>query len=157
VSRTVSAAARQAVNAQNTDEVFLLLLSLDHDELAEPVRVVNNTENITSRGNLFVAYPFEVNLPDEDPDQLARVQLRIDNVDRVIIDSLRAITDPVTVSLEVIMASSPDTVEAGPFSMSLVSASYDTLLVTGDLVFEDVLNEPFPGGTYIPSDYPGLF
>jgi hypothetical protein len=104
-----------------------------------------------------VAYPFEVNLPDEDPDQLARVQLRIDNVDRVIIDSLRAITDPVTVSLEVIMASSPDTVEAGPFSMSLVSASYDTLLVTGDLVFEDVLNEPFPGGTYIPSDYPGLF
>jgi len=153
----LSLAARRAVNAQETDEVFLLLLALDHDDLAEPIRVVNNTEDVTSRGNAYVAYPFEIALPDEDPESVARVTLRIDNVDREIVKSLRAIQAPLSVALEVVMASSPDTVEAGPFNMTLVAAEYDALTVTGELAFEDVLNESFPGHSYIPSEYPGLF
>jgi len=150
-------AARQAVNAQETNEVFLLLLTLDHEDLAEPIRVVNNTEDVTSRGMTFVAYPFEIALPDEDPESVARVSLRIDNVDREIVRNLRAIQAPLSVALEVVMASSPDTVEAGPFNMTLVAAEYDALTVTGELAFEDVLNEPFPGQSYVPSEYPGLF
>ena len=64
---------------------------------------------------------------------------------------------PLAVALEVVLAASPDTVEAGPFNMTLVSAEYDAFVVTGELAFEDVLNEPFPGHSYIPSEYPGLF
>ncbi len=157
MSRTLSQAARQAVNAQETDEVFLLLLTLDHEDLAVPIRVVNNTEDVVSRGDTFIAYPFEIALPDEDPDSVARVTLRIDNVDREIVKNLRAISSPLSVGLEVVMAASPDTVEAGPFNMTLVSAEYDALTVTGELAFEDVLNEPFPGHSYVPSEYPGLF
>ncbi len=157
MTRTLSMAARQAVNAQETNEVFLLLLTLDHEDLAEPIRVVNNTEDVTSRGMTFVAYPFEIALPDEDPESVARVSLRIDNVDREIVRNLRAIQAPLSVALEVVMASSPDTVEAGPFNMTLVAAEYDALTVTGELAFEDVLNEPFPGQSYVPSEYPGLF
>ena len=157
MSRALSQAAKQAVNAQETDEVFLLLLTLDHADLAQPIRVVNNTENVVSRGDTYVAYPFEIALPDEDPESVARVTLRIDNVDRQIVQSLRAIQAPLSVALEVVMASAPDTVEAGPFNMTLVAAEYDALTITGELAFEDVLNEPFPGASYIPSEYPGLF
>jgi hypothetical protein len=153
----LSIAARQAVNAQETNEVFLLLLTLDHEDLAEPIRVVNNTEDIVSRGMTFVAYPFEIALPDEDPESVARVTLRIDNVDREIVRSLRALQAPLSVSLEVVLASSPDVVEAGPFNLTLVAAEYDALTITGELAFEDVLNEPFPGHSYVPSEYPGLF
>ena len=78
-------------------------------------------------------------------------------MDREIVKSLRAIQAPLSVALEVVMASSPDTVEAGPFNMTLVAAEYDALTVAGELAFEDVLNEPFPGHSYIPSEYPGLF
>ena len=60
MSRTLSQAARQAINAEATEQVFLLLLTIDHEDLAEPIRVVNNTETITSRGELYVAYPFVV-------------------------------------------------------------------------------------------------
>lgn len=157
MSRSLSLAARRAVNAQETAEVFLLLLTLDHPDLAEPIRVVNNLEPIISRGHSFVAYPFEIALPDEDPDTVARVTLRIDNVDREIVRSLRSITSPLSVSLEVVMAASPDTVEAGPFNMTLAAAEYDALTVTGELAFEDVLNEPFPGHSYVPGEYPGIF
>ena len=157
MTRSLSLAARRAVNAQETAEVFLLLLTLDHPDLAEPIRVVNNLEPIISRGHSFVAYPFEIALPDEDPDTVARVTLRIDNVDREIVRSLRSITSPLSVSLEVVMAASPDTVEAGPFNMTLAAAEYDALTVTGELAFEDVLNEPFPGHSYVPGEYPGIF
>ena len=157
MSRTLSVAAHQAVNAQETGEVFLLLLTLDHADLAAPIRVVNNMVNVTSRGEVYFAYPFEIALPDEDPESLARVTLRIDNVDREIVKSLRTIQAPLAVALEVVMASSPGVVEAGPFEMTLVAAEYDALTVTGELAFEDVLNEPFPGHSYVPSEYPGLF
>ena len=119
--------------------------------------MVNNTEEITSRGDIYVAWPLEIALPDENPESVAWVTLRIDNVDRGIVRNLRAISSPLSVGLEVIMAASPDTVEAGPFNMTLVAAEYDALTVTGELAFEDVLNEPFPGHSYVPSAYPGLF
>ena len=157
MSRTLSQAARRAVNAQETDAVFLLLLTLDHEDLAEPIRVVNNTQDVASRGDTYIAYPFEITLPDEDPESVTRVTLRIDNVDREIVKNLRATTSPLSVGLEVVIAASPDTLEAGPFKMTLVSAEYDALTVTGELAFEDVLNEPFPGHSYVPSEYPGLF
>ncbi len=157
MSRALSLAARQAVNAQETGEVFLLLLTLDHDELAAPIRVVNNTVDIVSRGNTYIAYPFQLELPAEDADQISSVRLSIDNVDRTIVQSLRAISSPVAVTIEVVLASSPDTVEAGPFAMSLVQAEYDALVIQGELAFEDVLTEPFPGHAYVPADYPGLF
>ena len=156
-SASRSQAARQAINAEATEQVFLLLLNIDHEDLAEPIRVVNNTEDITSRGDLYAAYPFEIALPGEDPESVARVSLRIDNVDRQIVQSLRAVQAPLAVALEVVLAASADTVEAGPFNMTLVSAEYDAFVVTGELAFEDVLNEPFPGHSYIPSEYPGLF
>jgi hypothetical protein len=73
------------------------------------------------------------------------------------VKSLRTVSSPLAVELEVVMASSPDIVEAGPFNMALVTAEYDALTVNGELAFEDVLNEPFPGHAYVPGDYPGLF
>ena len=157
MSRSLSLAARQAVNAPETGEVFLLLLTLDLEELETPIRVVNNTKDIVSLGETYIAFPFEIALPDEDPDSVVRVTLRIDNVDREIVKNLRTVSSPLAVSLEVVMASSPDIVEAGPFNMTLVTAEYDALTVTGELAFEDVLNEPFPGHAYVPGDYPGLF
>ena len=42
-------------------------------------------------------------------------------------------------------------------SVTRVAAEYDAFVITGELAFEDVLNEPFPGHNYIPSEYPGLF
>lgn len=157
MSRALSLAARRAVNAQETGEVFLMLLTIAHAELEQPIRVVNDGRNCTSRGHEFIAFPFEISLPGDLEDTLPTVTLTIDNVDRQIVTTLRGIASPPTVSLEVVLASSPDIVEAGPFDMTLKTATYDALTVSGSLAFEDVLNEPFPYDSYLPSNYPGLF
>lgn len=153
---TITANAVESANASATDEVWLMLLDITHPDLSEPIRVVNNNENITSNGNLYIAYAFSVELPG-DNDDVPRVQLRIDNVDRVIVDSIRAIdTRPATAILRVILASAPDDIIA-EFNASLQTVDYDQYEVTGTFGTEAILSEPFPGHTFTPSSHPGLF
>jgi len=142
---------------QETGEAFLVLLTIDHDDLTAPIRVVNNHENITSNGNEFIAFPFEIELPGAGGDSLPEVTLRIDNVDRQIVQAIRSISGPPTVTLEVIMASTPNTIEAGPYEFTLRDATYDALTVEGRLQFQDILNEPYPADSFGPSGFQGLF
>lgn len=101
-------------------------------------------------------------MPDDDPNAVTRVQLAIDNVGidddgKRVSDYLREITGIPTASFSIIMASEPDDVQAGPFELSLHHADYDGTTVTGELVFQDLLNEPFPGISFTPATTPGLF
>jgi hypothetical protein len=157
MSRSLSTAAANALTGSETTEVFLILLTIDHDDLVAPIRVVNDNANITSRSNLYVAFPFDIILPADSAENLSRISLKIDNIDRQIVDAIRSITTPPTVTIEVILASSPDTLEAGPFDMTMEHAEYDANFVICQLAFEDVLNEPFPGGRFLPSGFEGLF
>lgn len=105
----------------------------------------------------YLPYAFEVNLPDDTAEQLPQVTLRIDNVDPVICETLRSMDSPATVTLDVVMASSPEVVEIGPFAFDLPSARYDDMAVEGTLMFEDLLNEKFPKDIMTPATTPGLF
>lgn len=155
--RALSTAAKQAIYAAETGEVFLMLVAISHAQLATPLRFVSNTVDVTSRGNLYLGWPFRLALPAEYDDQLPTVQLQIDNVDRRIMEGVRALTSAPTVTVEVILASAPDVVEAGPFDFTLRTCEYDALVISGTLAFEDVLNEPYPFQTMTPGHMPGLF
>lgn len=157
MSRDVSLTARAAINAQETAEAFLILLTIDHADLDEPIRVTSDAVDTVSRGETYIRFPFAVTLPDDRDDQMVRAQLTIDNVDRRIVNTLRSISGPPTVTLEVVLGSDPNTVEAGPFEFTLRNARYNALTVAGDLVFEDILNEPIPGDAFTPGNFPGLF
>lgn len=164
MSRPLSLAARRAAFAQETDSDFILLCTISHPDLEEPIRVANDivpedadrNRIITSRGGDFVCYPYEVDLPADDGESVSRVTIVIDNVDRDVVKSLRTIQGPCDVALEVVLSANPDLVEAGPFDMTLVSVDYDAVTVSGELAFEDILTTAFPGDAYTPDAYPGL-
>jgi hypothetical protein len=157
MARALTLAARQSLTAQETEEIWLVLLTIEAEGLAAPIRVVNDREDLWSRGQRFVAYPFEIDLPGDDGETVARVNLRIDNVDRRIVEALRVATGLPRATIEVIRRAEPDVVEAGPFTMTIAEARADALTVEATCVFEDVLDAAFPGGQYTPADYPGLF
>jgi len=157
MSRPLSNPAKQGVFAQETEQVFLPLVTITHPDLAEPIRVVRNTEDIVSRGQEFVALGFDLTLPDDSEDSVPAMKLEIDNVDRRIVEAIRTITSPAQVTTEVVLASQPDTVEAAFEGYTLRDTEYDALRVTGTLALEDVLNEPFPSGTFTPNLFPGMF
>jgi hypothetical protein len=154
--RSLSSAAVRALTAQETGEVFLMLVTITHDDIA-PLYFANNTETITSRGHDYLGWPFQVALPDEREDAMPAVQLRIDNIDRRIMESIRGLSTAPAVALEVVLASAPDVVEAGPFAFTLRGVEYDALTITGTLAPEDVLNEPAMQFSFTPDLFPGLF
>jgi len=161
--RSTSAAFRSAVNAQQTDSAFLVLLSIYHTSIGPPdtLYFVNAQKNITCLGQEYTAFPFEITLPADYDDQLPQVQISIDNIDQSIIAELRGIVGPPTISISVVHA--PDDtlvyndIEAGPFELSLRNIDYNEMTITGDLQSEDLLNEPYPGYFYTPQTTPGLW
>ena len=157
MSRNLTLTAKQAIYAPQTSQVFLSLLEINHPDLLSPLRFVNNSKDVTSRSNVYLAYPFLIDLPEESAERISQVTLQIDNVDRAIVQAIRPLTSKPTIALEEILASSPDTVEAGPFLFSLENVRYNALVIEGNLAFEDILNESFPGESFTPATHPGLF
>lgn len=156
--RTLTGQALSGVLARQTNEVYLVLLTLSHPSFAVSIRVTSDAVDTVSGGLTYQHFPFEIDLPGEDDSAPARVTLKIDNVDRRIYEEVRRIDsgDPIDVTFTVISASEPDAVQAGPFSFALRSVKATAAAVEGDLVYEDILNEPFPGVTFTPSRTPSL-
>lgn len=153
----MSTAARQAVNAQQTGEVFLFLVTIDQDDLGGPIRLVNNSVTITSNGYVYTAFPFRITLPDENEENIANAKLTICAVDQSVITAIRSMSSPGTVEVSVILADSPDTIEAGPMLFTMRNVVYTVETITADLIFEDMLDIRIPGISFTPNYFPGLF
>lgn len=156
MARVFSTAGTASINAQFTDEVWLTLLTINAPELDAPLRFVNNNESLESRGEVYLAFPFDIEFPGQDEENPGEARLVIDNIDRSIVNFVRSISTPPSITIEVVLASSPDTVEAAFANMTLRNVSYDAKTVSGLLKFEDIVVEP---ATYAmtPERFPGQF
>jgi len=111
MGRNVTGAFIAACNAANTDECFIVLVTVEHSELAAPIRLNTSGENQVSNGDTYLACPIQVTLSEDSEDRIPQAKLVMDNIDRTIIAALRSITTPPTVTLQIVKASDPDTVE----------------------------------------------
>jgi hypothetical protein len=158
VSRTFSSTLLSSLFEQQTNEVLLFLLSIDHADWASPVLLVNDRADIVSNGDTYSSYPFDIQLPAEDPEQLqVQTTIKLSNVDRQVIAALRELQTEPTVTVSLALASTPDTIEYGPANFILSSYDYNAIEITGKLTYEDILSEPIPGDTFNPPDFPGVF
>lgn len=156
MSRTFSAAALREMLAQTSGEVFHQLLTLSHPSITT-VRVVDNTEDVDSRGNTYTAFPFSLSLPADATERLPVAELTLSNVDRRLIDEVRSISGPITATLEIVTSTTPDTVEVGPFVFDIISVRFNKETLTATLAYEPILAEPYPADSFDPQHFPGLF
>lgn len=156
MSRTLSSTALESAHAQQTDEIWLVLLTIDHDDLPAPLRLVNNNENVTSRGNVYQYFPFEIILPGEDPETPPRATLRVDNVAREVIAAIRSLNTTPTVVIEVILHSDPDDPEITLPAMVVEEVSYDSATIDITLGYRTIYLEPVTA-EMTPNRFPGLF
>lgn len=151
---------RTMTNAQETGEVLLALVSIEHDSIiGGPLRFVQDLQDLTSNGNTYTAFPFEVQLPPESDDAPAKVLLKIDTIDRQIAQTIRSISpaSPPTVTVALVVASQPDTVEISMSEMTLRNVSGDAFTITGELFMDEDDLLPFPEGIFSPGSFPGVF
>jgi hypothetical protein len=165
---TVTDALKQAAYAQQTDEVFVTLVTLSSDELTESIRICDDPTTaltglgddvygIVSNGDTFLFMPYDIWLPRDDKTGTVSARLAIQNTDRRIVEVARTVTRPVNVKMQVVLASDPDTIEVEFDNFQLSNVKYDVMKVEGDLTLNYWGLEPFPSSSFTPSNFPGLF
>lgn len=159
---------KESVFKQETDDVFIVLLTLKSDELLEDIRLTSdnlekfndlgtNVYGVTSNSLRYIFCPFEISLPRDDKTGTVSAKLSIQNVDRSIVQYARSVKSPITVKIQAVLSRDVNYVEQEFDNFKLSSVSYDSLVVEGSLTLDYWGLEPFPSGRFTPSNFPGLF
>lgn len=157
MSRTVSGTMEAALYAQQTTAVFITLLAISHADFASTIRLSSDGQDTVSNGETYLAYPFQLQVATDEPDRPPEASLTVDAVDRVLTSALRDIVGAATVTIQVVLAADPDTVEVSWENFSLRDVVYNAQAVSGRLTLEEYTDEPWPAHTMGPTDFPALF
>lgn len=167
MSRTVSLTLRNAMNAQQTDEIPIVLIEIAHPDFAGTLRLSSDpTERFgtdplrygtTHDSNEYLFCPMSIELPDDIDERAPRARLAIENVSREIVDEARSITSPPTAKIMIVLASDPETIEVEYPEFDLENVSFNADVISVEMGLQSLEDEPFPGGTFAPSGFPGLF
>jgi hypothetical protein len=182
--RAVSPAALRAFFAPESNDALIIALTLSvpsypGNSAPEPIRICDNytkrltqftTETelvygITYKSNDYIFLPFEFSLPDDDSTGSPRASIVIHDVTYLLTETIRSITGPVPVKIELVLKSLVDnnttnsTVEAEVVftGFYITNITYNAQQVTADLEMIDYATEPFPAYRFIPVYFPGIF
>lgn len=153
-----SAQYKSTLAEVNAEESPLILLEIDHPELTQPVRVVNDTTDVTSNGYTYIAFPFRCVLPDDFENQLPKARLSIDNVSRDLMFWIETTGggQGSTATFKQIMRSNPDLIE-WQIQMSLFNVTVNMQEISAELGFENLFGKPAVTFKYRPDNSPGLW
>lgn len=165
--RSLSLTMRRALSDQVSGQVAVVLLTISHPVMSAPFRFSSDpTQRVSetpliygtfSRGNFYTFAPFSISLPDDVGERAPVAQIQIENVSRTIVELVRSVSTRATVRIELVLASSPDTVEIAFPQFDLNGVSYNADTVTLELSMDSLSTEPFPAGKFSPAGFPGLF
>lgn len=154
----ISETARRAVQAVNTAEVYLDLLTIDHPDLGgNPIRLVNNAVDVRSRSNTYAASAFSLTWPSQAPDGAPTAAIEVENISRAIEETLATLISEPVFTAEAVLASAPDTVVFGPWALPLAGAETSRNSIRLTLGGADpLLLKQFPRARFSSEQFPGL-
>lgn len=158
MSRNFSANGRRNVLATSAEENLLALLEITHPDLAIPIRVVNDTQDLVFRGDTFTACAFQLQLPDDVEAQIPQATISVDNVSRDLMSWLEFSRGGQGAKCRIILVfrSDPDVAELD-MQLDLTGISADNLKVSGALGFQNTLAQVAVVKTFTPATAPGLW
>lgn len=141
---------------QTSSDPFLMLITLSHTSFGS-IYLVNNTENIISNGNTFIAFPCRVTLPPDTAEAKREARIEFDNASLELIEEIRTPTDPIDAKVQMVLASDPDTVEIELAELQIRDVLYNANKITARLILNDFLNTGLSSERYTPTLYPGIY
>jgi len=141
---------------QESNDPFLMLVQISHPSITT-IRLVNNTQDVISNGETFMAFPLKIVLPPDDSEKSRTVRLEIDNASLEFIDELRSITTALDVTIQMVLASTPNTVQVELTELKLRGITYDKNTISGTLVIDNFLKQELASEKYTSTKYRGLF
>lgn len=156
--RNYSDQFKSTLSSVNSEEAPYILLEISHSELSSPVRVINDTQDLTCNGNIYIGCPFRALMPDDFENQLPKASIAIDNVSKDLmywIEQSGGAKDS-TVRFMQVMRSRPDLIE-WEITMNLCNISCTPKEITGELGYENLFTKPAVSMQYRNSNSPGIF
>jgi hypothetical protein len=172
MSRYISFNARLAADAESTDEIETVLVKITHSLLDAPIFLSSdNTERLSidpltygtrstwqnDTGEPFLFIMMGAQIPDETEDEMPAGSLVLEILDSEIAQTLTSTIEPATVSMAVVLASSPDVAEGEFLEMMLVAAEGDSGQVALSFTKEAVHEESYPSALMTKERMPGLY
>jgi|GEM_PF-1949239 len=168
--RTISASFRNAAESQYEDEVDLAFLTISHELLADPIRVVWDAKDFVWNGNTYIGFPFDlVLLSDDDNSPPRAAQIQFQNVDSRIGETIRTLPQSPRIQIDLLHSDdfdltvtprtpigTPSSINAGS-KLFLSNCKVDVLTVTGDLTGYDFSQIVWPSERATQQTFPGLF
>jgi hypothetical protein len=170
---SLSQSAVRAMFASETSEALILLITITNPaDPTTPVRLADGYTNriaslttdtdvvygVTSNSKDYLFMPMQISLPGEEEAGSAQCSLVLNFVTREAIDLIRTyLISPVSVQIDLVLASSPNTIEATFAGFKITNVTYNADQITFDLNMVSLSREPFPCFTFTPANFPGLF
>lgn len=162
---TLSGTFRNAINSQETGEVYVVLLEISHSDLTEDLLVTTDNKDVLTSGvrgiisnsKEYVYLPFEITLEGQKESGLTDVRLAIDNISTEILRSVRAVSakEKIKVNVKIVLASTPDNIEVELSDLSFVDINADAFTVEGSLQ-RTKTRAQVAGQKITPAGFPGL-
>lgn len=156
--RNLSEAARRNLNATSATEPLLTLLEITHPDLAAPVRVVNDVQDITVAGSVFIACAFNLQLPEESDGRVPQAQLTVDNVGRELVQWIELSRGGIDAQCRILqlLRSQPTVIEYD-ITLDMSGIEVSQTAVTATLGYVDFLSKQAVAISYRPETAPGCF
>ena len=166
--RILTPAIIREINKEESAEDFPVFLTIYHSTLSFPLRFVSDPKSFVLSGNTYTGFPFGISLLT-DSDELPYAQLKIQNVDSRIGETLLSPIAPATLDIECYALSgfnlnvTPRTPIGTPTriyratDLYLTDVSCADIFLTGKIISWDYTQEPYPGLRATKDRMPGLF
>ena len=168
----LSPTAKVAMMAQETTEREICLLTITHPEFDQPVHLStdatqylrddeesgNPIYGTVSRGIEFIFVPISPVLPSSDSETPPAGRFSISNVSQIVSPYLLMVSEHYPrITVEVVMASDPDTVNQLWPEFDLTTANIDATNAEVQISLNTANAEPIPYLRFTPAHFPNLF
>ncbi len=156
--RTLSAATRRELHAQQTSAALITLLTVRVGPASarRTVRLTDAPAGVTSRGQRYTSLPVRLVLPGASEDGASNARIEIDNVSDEIGSALRQ-SNEVDLDIEIVLSSDPQHVEISWQGIELEQVQWDAGLISATLRYPTFDKEPYPALRFTPATAPGIF
>lgn len=147
---------RSVIFKQSITETYLVLIEIRHLMLPTPIRLVNDTQNLTAFTFLWNRGYMELRLPDTTSGNRSS-NITIQNVDNRIGQSAKRLIGPATVKFRVVRRDTPDIAEVEYPTMRMTDIRGNSQSITATLASNHLKREPYPFVTASKDVAPGIF
>lgn len=155
---TVSTTTARRLQKVTDNGGVLMLLEISRPSSPEPLRLVNDTRNITTLGHEWIALPYSITLPNDKAKEVPRARLQMDNVGREITADLEGLLpgEALKATITMVHRSTPGVIDF-QFAAPLSGVRVDATTVSATMGRDDIMRMSAVLLRFDPATAPALF